>query len=224
MTALTADDLTDPSDVASVRRGRLALLAVAIAVTAVIAVVGGLAWPSPAEGDWFSYADIAPIRHRWWLVATVLAVGAVVGIPAQALAAMSLARSRGARWATAGAVLMWLGAGLEATGGAGWAMLYYFTTDPALETAAGTGLLDAIVNDPRLFAAGLLGAVAVALGTVLQAVGLWRSRALPRWVPILTLAVVPTFFLPNEGVAGLVTALPMAVGAVALGWYAWRRA
>ncbi len=63
--------------------------------------------------------------------------------------------------------------------------------------ASGTRLLDAVADDPRLFAVALPGAALVALGTVVQAVGLLRSRALPRWVPTLSLAIVLTFVVPG---------------------------
>ena len=69
----------------------------------------------------------------------------------------------------------------------------------------------------------LPGAVLVAVGTVVQAVGLPRSRALPRWVPILSLTIVLTFVTPGRGV-GLVVDLAVALASVAIGYFAWRRA
>ena len=66
------------------------------------------------------------------------------------------------------------------------------------------------------------GAVLVLVGAVLQCVGLFRSRAVPKWVPVLLLFVVITFVVPGSGLAGLLTSIPMAAGAIGLGYHAWR--
>ena len=42
-------------------------------------------------------------------------------------------------------------------------------------------------------------------------------------MPWLSLATVPTFVIPGNGLIGLVTAVPMAAASVGLGYYAWRR-
>ena len=206
-----------------VTRRRAGLLLIVLVATSLLAIVGSLLWPEPAVGDWYSYSDIAPIRERWWAVLTALSVGLVLNVPAQAIAALILTPDRGAMWTTAGASIMWVGTGLYAVGGGGWAAVYFFGTHPVLDVASGTRLLDQVAEDPRLFAAALPGAVLVALGTVVQAVGLWRSRALPRWVPILSLAIVLSFITPGNGVVGALLGIPVAVAGIAIGYYAWRR-
>ena len=40
----------------------------------------------------------------------------------------------------------------------------------------------------------------------------------------MSLAILPTFFLPNAGALGLITQIPITVSAAAIGYYAWRRA
>jgi hypothetical protein len=212
----------DVPGTASIARTRAGLLAVVLLVTSVIAVVGGLFWPEAGSGDWYSYGDIAPLRDRWWALLTVMSASLVLNVPAQALAAVALTRGRGAGCTTVGAALMWLGTGLYAVGVAGWAATYYFATDPAFDRDGGAALLELVEDDPRLFAAAIPGAVLVALGTVVQAVGLLRSHALPTWVPILSLTIVLTFLLPGEGWLGLVFGLPVAVAGTALGWFTWR--
>ena len=202
---------------------RAGLLVAVLVITSVVAIIGGLLWPEPATGDWYRYGDIAPIRDRWWVLLTVLSISLVLNVPAQALAAVLLSRHRGAGWTTVGAGLMWLGTGLYAVGVAGWASIYYFATDPMLDPASGTRLLDRVGQDPRLFAVAIPGAVLVALGTVVQAVGLLRSHALPRWVPILSLAIVLTFVVPGSGTAGALVGIPVAAAGIAIGYYAWRR-
>lgn len=214
---------TGSSASATIAQRRAALLAVVLLVTSLVAVVGGLFWPEAGSGDWYGYDDIAPVRDRWWGLLTLMSASLVLNVPAQALAAVLLTDGRGAAWTTVGAALMWLGTGLYAVGVAGWAATYYFATDPALDAGSGAALLERVADDPRLFAAAIAGAALVAVGTVVQAVGLLRSHALPRWVPILSLTIVLTFFLPGEGVLGLVFGLPVAVAATALGYFAWRR-
>ena len=213
----------DQSPTRVVARRRAGLLLIVLVATSLMAVVGSLLWPEPAVGDWYTYRDIAPIRERWWTLLTALSVGLVLNVLAQALAALILTPDRGAMWTTAGAGIMWLGTGLYAVGVGGWAAIYFFGTHPALDVESGTRLLDQVANDARLFAVAIPGAVAVALGTIVQAVGLWRSRTLPRWVPILSLAIVLSFVAPGNGVVGALLGVPVAVAGIAIGYYAWRR-
>jgi hypothetical protein len=207
-----------------IARRRAGLLLIVLLLTSVVAVGGSLLWPEPATGDWYSYQDIAPVRELWWGLLTMLSVSLVLNVPAQAFAALLLTHGRGAMWTTVGAGLMWLGTGLYAVGVGGWAAIYFFGTHPGLDAASGTRLLDAVGDDPRLFAAALPGATLVALGTVVQAVGLWLSRAVPRWVPILSLTIVLTFIVPGSGVIGALAGIPIAIAGIALGYYAWRQA
>ncbi|MFS8096804.1 hypothetical protein LFM09_06645 [Lentzea alba] len=208
---------------ASPTRGRVAVLAIVLAVTSVAAAVGGLFWPEPTGGgETYSYADIAAQRDLWWALLSGLAVMAVVNVPLQALATMFLVRRRGSTWATWGAALMWIGVALQAAGGAGWATAYFFPTDPAVDRGVGEAVIQAANNDAHLFALMIPGAALVLLGTVLQCVGLFRSHAVPKWVPICALTIVLTFVIPGDGLAGLLTSIPMAAGSIALGYFAWR--
>ncbi|MCR3750523.1 hypothetical protein [Lentzea californiensis] len=220
-------DITAARDTAaSSTRGRVAVLAVVLGVTSVAAVAGGLLWPEPSGGgETYSYADIVAGRDLWWGLLTGLAAMLVLNIPLQALATMFLVRRRGSDWATWGAALMWIGTGLQGAGGAGWAAAYFFPTDPAVGAAAGEAVIQAANNDTaHLFAMMIPGAVLVLLGTVLQCVGLFRSHAVPKWVPICLLFVAVTFVVPGNGLAGLLTSIPMAAGAIGLGYHAWRAA
>jgi hypothetical protein len=73
---------------------------------------------------------------------------------------------------------------------------------------------------------GYTGTIAllVVLGTVLQCIGLFRAHVVPVWVPICLLVSVLTFLVPGNGVLGLVTSIPMAAGAIGLGYVTWRHA
>ena len=203
---------------------RIRLLAAVLGVTAVAIVPAGLWWPGTSTGEeTYAYGDIEPIRQLWWGLLLGLGVVAAINVSAQAVITMVLVRHRGSAWATVGAALMWSGIAAQSVGVAFLAGAYYFPTSPDVDRAAGTAVVQAIAEDQaHLFGAMIVGALSVMVGTVLQAVGLLRARVVPTWVPIATLFAVITFLVPGDGVIGLVTSMPMAVGAVALAYYAWR--
>jgi uncharacterized protein DUF4386 len=207
-----------------VTRRRVGLLGLVLAITSVIAIPGGLLWPEPSGGgEAYTFADIQPLRDRWWVLLVFLGANLILNVPAQALATVVLVRRRGAAWATTGGAVMWVGTALYAVGVGGWAAAYYFATDPAVGQPAGTAVMDAIGDDmPHLIGAVLVGALMVAVGTVIQAVGLWRSKAVPRWIPLLWLTIIATFVVPGNGLAGLLTAVPMTAASIGTAYYAWR--
>jgi hypothetical protein len=215
--AVTPTRTADPA-----ARSRTGLLFGTLAVTSVLGLALTVLWPEPS-GEWYAYGDVAPIRDRFFAVLTVLTVVFLLGVPAQALAAMLVTRGRGAGWATAGGAVLILGAAMQATGPAGWAMLYYYAGGPALDPATATAFMARIASDGLLYAVPTAGALLVAVGTAVQAVGLWRSRALPRWIPLASLVIVASFVLPVNGLAGALVQVPIAAAAVGMGWYAWRR-
>ncbi len=220
MSTATSSPTTTEAPERSTRR-RTALLCVVLVVTSLLAVPGGLLFPEPAAGgDTYAYTDIAPLRDRWWTLLVTLSALALLNLPALALASMSLVRRRGAGWVTTGGAVMWIGAGLQAVGVAGWASAYYFATASGVDTS----VIERINDDTaHLFGLVIAGALLAALGTILQGVGLIRSRALPLWVPIASMTALLTFVLPNSGAAGLVTSLPMTAAAIAIAYYAWKR-
>ena len=203
---------------------RMALLAWVLGLTAVAAVVGGAFWPEAGGGgDTYSYADIASNRGLWWGLLGGLTVAGVIGVPLQAIATMHLVRGRGSVWVTVGGALMWLGVALQGTGVAGWASAYFYPTDPSLGPAVGSAVIEAANNDlGHLFGFLIPGALLVVLGTVLQCVGLFRAHAVPVWVPLGLMFAVLTFVVPGGGALGLLTGIPMALGAIGLAYYAWR--
>ena len=205
---------------------RVKLLAVVLGVTAVLAAVGGVMWPDPeGGGETYLYSDIAPDRDLWFWLLSGLAINAVITVALQAIAVMFLIRERGSLWATIGGALMWLGITLQAAGVAGWAAAYFYPTDSSVDESVGAAVMEAANNDQaHLFGLLIPGAILVIVGTVLQAVAMFRAKVVPIWVPIGTLFSIITFLIPGGGVVGLITSVPMAAAAIALGVYAVRRA
>lgn len=219
---MTTRTAPPPTVADPVLRRRIGIVALLLAITAVAAVPGGLLWPEPAAGgETYAYSDIQPARDLWWGLLVVLSGALVINVPAQALLTTFLVRSRGAAWATTGAVVMWIGTALYAVGVAGWAAAYYFATAPGVDAS----VIERINDDSaHLFGVMIPGALLVAVGTVIQAVGLWRSHAVPRWIPVLWLTIIATFVVPGNGIPGLLTALPMTAASLGTAYYAWRRA
>ncbi|WP_329002852.1 DUF4386 domain-containing protein [Kribbella sp. NBC_00709] len=208
-----------------VTRRRIGIAGLVLALTAVAALPGGVLWPEPSGGsETYTYGDIQPLRDRWWGLLVFLSANLVLNVLAQALLTVFLVRRRGAAWATAGGLIMWIGTALYAVGVAGWAATYYFATAPGVDAAAGTSVMDQAADDlAHLFGPMIIGSALVALGTVIQAVGLFRSRAVPRWIPLLWLTIVLTFVIPGNGWVGLLTAVPMTAASIGTAYYAWRR-
>jgi Domain of unknown function (DUF4386) len=208
--------------------GRLALLFGAIAVTSVTAVAlsaVSLVKPIGPGGNTLpGFAAVAPLRGYAWGFFTFAGVQMVLGVCAAALAVWILTPARGARWATVGGALIWLGAAAYAVGIGGWAAVYYFGTDPRLGRA-GAGLIDRFNHDgAHMLAVPIGGALLIALGGLLLAVALWRAGTVPRWVPALgAVSGIATLVLPPDTPVGVLAETVSSATTIAIGWYAWRR-
>jgi hypothetical protein len=217
-----------PRPVAAPRAGRLGLLFAVILVTSVTAAglsLVSLLKPIGAGGDALpGYAALAPVRDYAWAFFTFAGVQMVVGVCAAAVAAWILVPARGARWATVGGSLVWLGAALYAVGIGGWAAVYYFGTDRALGAATATRMIERYNDDAvHMLLVPVGGAVLVTLGSLLLAIALWRARSVPRWVPAVgAISAVATLVIPPDGPAGLVAECASSATSIALGYYAWR--
>jgi hypothetical protein len=208
--------------------GRLALLFTAILVTSVTAVglsVASLVKPIGPGGDTLpGFADVSPLRGYAWGFFTFAGVQMVLGVCAAALAVWILTPARGARWATVGGGIIWLGAAVYAVGIGGWAAVYYFGSDPRLGRA-GVDLIHRFNHDGvHMMVVPIGGALLVALGGLALAVALWRARSVPRWVPVLgAVSGIATLLLPPDTPAGVFAETMSSVTTIAIGWYAWRR-
>jgi hypothetical protein len=206
---------------------RLALLFAVILVTSVAAVVlSVVSYLRPAGNSdiGLAYRDIEPMRGYLWAFFVVGGVQLIVGVCAAALAGWILAPARGARWATVGGSMIWLGAAVYGVGIGGWAAFYYFASDTsALNPATATSLIDHANDDPRLLAVPIGGAALIMLGSLVLAVGLWRARTVPRWVVVFGIAAsLATILLPPSTAAGVIGETVSSITTIAIGWYAWK--
>jgi hypothetical protein len=48
------------------------------------------------------------------------------------------------------------------------------------------------------------------------------SKAVPTWLPILSVSILVTYVVPGSHLIGLVTQLPLAATCLGLAHYAWR--
>jgi Domain of unknown function (DUF4386) len=220
MTAMAA---TAPG---SARRDvQVGLLFGAIVLTSVAVLLVSLLFPAPGEDGWLSFATVQPDRVFIWGFLTLAGVNIVLTVVPVSLAAVLLTPARGWGWVTAGAVLAIIGGAFYAVGVGGWAMLYFFATDSsALDAATASAFIESVNQDGlRLFIAAGGGAVTVAFGALLLAIGLWRSGNVPKWLAVvLAVGSVITFILPTEGTVGALVEAPSAITSVLIGWYAWR--
>ncbi|WTW98413.1 hypothetical protein OG216_36015 [Streptomycetaceae bacterium NBC_01309] len=198
---------------------RARVVAGVLAVAAVAAAVNLLARPL-AAADFDSYAAVRSSRDAVWLFALVGGVSSGVAFVCLGLAVCALVASRGAAWATLGTVLLGVGgvcfaAGFFAVGASGW----YLTADGA-ETLFTYGQDHAV----RAFGVQATGFVAVFLGLVMSAVGLWRARSVPRWLAVALPGVFVGMVLSGSGVVYDVVHAGFMSTLVMLSWYVWRLA
>jgi hypothetical protein len=178
--------------------------------------------PGPDRSE-LGYAAVRAGGDAAWAGHLVESVGyGLLGVGLAAATAV-LVRGRGSAWANAGALLVTLGGVMFAATGYALGVLGWYATSSGVDAAAGTSLLAAVERSPgHLAAADVLGFLALSLGTVLVAVALWRSGAVPRWVPaglaLLTLAQFGPW--PDRGLDLVQAALALMCSVV--GWFAGR--
>ncbi len=219
---MTTATVTAPAP-PTTRRRRAGVLAGVLAVATVAAIPANFRYPQPANGNEFSYADIAPIRETFWTLQVLLSIEMALAMPALALAVLLLVRHRGATLATVGATALCVGAACYVVGSAGIATFYYFATDPVLDPTAGATLVEEVSTGWKLYALALPGMLLITIGTVLQAIALWRSRSVPRWLPIASLGILGMFFIPSSGWAGLLVQAPIVATGLGIAYFVWRR-
>jgi hypothetical protein len=214
-----------PRSTDSATRARISVVCAVLAVTGLAAIPIGLLWPgSSNSGTVLSVQDVQSYRQTWWTLVMLGTIVTALNVPAQAIAVLTLVRDRGAKAATWGAALMWIGAVMEAVGVAGFGAAYFYPSDPSVPHAAGAAVFHSIAQDHfHLLVIQLPGHLLSTIGIVIQAVALFRSKAVPAWVPVVSLSILVTYVIAGSHLIGLVTQVPLATTCLALAYYARRR-
>jgi hypothetical protein len=206
-------------------RLRVDLVCAVLVLSALALVPIGLAWPTVSDsGTVLGVHDVRPVRDSLWVSIMLVTVLGPLNVGAQAIAVLTLVREKAAAVATWGAVAMMIGTVMESVGLAGLAGAYFYPSDPAISRGAATQVYDAIGTDHvHLLVLQLPGHLLLSLGVILQAAALLRARVVPRWVPLLTLAILLTYAFPGSGALGLVSVAPLTAGCISVAYFARRR-
>ncbi len=213
---------------ASTQRSRVTLLAAVVALTGVTAFALALVshvWPIGAGSDHPKYVDLAPQRTYVFVFFALAGVQLVVGVCAAALVGLILAPRRGARWATIGAALLFVGGAAYGVGLGGWATSYWFATDASsLPAPAGAALVDGMNHDTvHMLLLPIAGAIVVGVGSLVLLTGIWRARTAPgALLAASALSTVATVVLPPDALMGVFAEAASSVTTIALAWYARR--
>jgi hypothetical protein len=218
MTAIQLSDsaLTAKADAAA--RGRLSALA--LAGSGVGIVLGHLLTVPPTGKASVYVADLAAHRTVGVIGGLLTAVGAFLLVPGLG-AVLRLARERGARLATVGAVLAGTGAVALGAGDVMITLVMGGLVEKHRDLAA--KIFDLSDSVPLI---GLPFALAplFVLGMVLVGIALLRARTVPAWLAVLAIVgAVGVFFSSAGGVSAFIPLLPLGVALVGLGVVTGRR-
>ena len=212
-------DRTDSGQRALVARRRS--VAVVLALGAIAAAVNLLARPVLAE-DSSVFAQVAPERDAVWVFGLVGAISTATAYLAVGLAACLLVSARAAGLATMGALLAGLGALGYASGFFAFHTLSWYGTADVLRPQGKEFLSYVGDNSGHVFGPQAIGFLLCSLGYLVIAAALWRSRAVPRWLPIAIAVAFVLTMLAGSGIAfDVVHAVYMGTF-VSVAWFVWR--
>jgi hypothetical protein len=201
-------------------RTRPAIVAILLVMGAA-AVTTALLWHPGPQRDDFSYAGLRPVRDAMWTATLIDAMGYASATIALSIAVCLLAPARGSRWANIGAVLTSLGGIAFATGEFAYSALgWYATATDVLPVDTGTALMSYVEDHPaHMITPVIAGFLALNIGVLLLSTALWRSRSVPRWLPLATVVLTIGQFagLPNRALDVEQSAVMVVYAAVA--WY-----
>jgi hypothetical protein len=180
----------------------------------VLFFVGYTLHPHLPEAADAALAEVATGRGLYLGAKLVVALGGLLMVAVVWAIRERFSVGRGRVLLTIGATLTAVGMTANAISQAVWGYLLWFLTAPTVEPADGAEIVGAaqataVEESLATLPISFVSVPLFAVGLLLLAVGLWRSRAVPRWVPITI--VVTTVLAGAFGVG-----LPMlAVGAAA---------
>ncbi len=196
-------------------------LAVMLAIGAIAAAANLLARPVLAE-DASVFAQVAPERDAVWLFGLIGAIGTPIAYLTVGLAACLLVTGRGGMLATAGAILTGLGALGYACGFFAFHVLSWYGTADVLSEQGKDFLTYVGDNSGHVFGPQIVGFSMCVLGYLTTAAALWRSRVVPRWLPISIAVTFVLTMLAGTGIAFDVTHAVYMGTFVAVAWFVWK--
>lgn len=199
-----------------IRRAHRILLALAVALAPALQVTGMFLHPPLAE-DPAGQLDIVAADPTLWFVTHVISASAAALFILAGPALASLAQTRGAVLATAGAVLTVLGGSALAIAFGAEAHLLSVASDPSLDHEAMAALAELEPASPAAMLI-MIGLPLTGLGQILLAAGLLRSQAVPWWAPTLVLVGLVASLAggPPGSLLGPILMLPAIAGYLAL--------
>jgi len=216
MTTLLAVDET----IASESGARARLSALALVGAGVGIVFGHLLTVAPDQAMRPYLDHLSEHRTTSTIGMLLTAVGAFLVVPGL-VAVLRLVRGRGARLATAGAVIAGVGITALGTGDVMIGLVMGSTIENHRDTAEA---LYRVADSGGLLGLPFAFAPLFVLGMVLLGVALLRAHAVPTWLGALTVAgAVALPFSNGGGPRAFVTLLPLGIALVGVGITALRR-
>jgi hypothetical protein len=200
-------------------RGRTRIIAATLASSAAVVATVLLFRPWQVRNS-FAYAELAPVRDAIWTAIFIDALAFTALAISVALTIALFARARGARLANVGAVVTIAGGVLFAMGAFAFVALVWLVTDTSVLAATdGARVLEAALNEMAHVALPqALGFLLFTAGTLIMAVALFRSRAVPRWLPIAIVVATLLQFTFHDRALDFVQVGAMALWIVLAGY------
>jgi hypothetical protein len=190
------------------------VLAAGLTLGALTAAVTMLARPLPAE-DFDDLAAVTPVRDAVWTFGLVEGLGTAVAYLCAGLVACLLTGGRGAVWTTIGAVLTGLGGLLFGAGFFALGAVTWYASSPGA-----AAFFDYFQdNSAWVFGVQAAGFGLSSIGFILLAVGLWRSRSMPRWLVLATPVALVAMLLSGTGIVYDVLFAVFMVTLLAPAWF-----
>ena len=200
-------------------RGRTRIIAATLAISAAVVATVLLFRPWQARNS-FAYAELAPVRDAIWTAIFIDALAFVALAISVALSVALVARARGSRVANIGAVITIAGGVLFAMGAFAFVALVWLVTDTTVLPATdGARVIDAALSEMAHVALPqALGFLLFTAGTLILAAALFRSRAVPRWLPIAIAVATLLQFAVHDRALDFVQIGAMALWIVLAGY------
>lgn len=161
--------------------------------------------------------DLADERTVYLAAKIMVTVGSLLFVPLILAVRRRAVPDRGRALATVAAAMCIVGYASNALSQTLWGYLLWFASAPSVDLAAGAAVVEASeqASLPATLLVSFFSVPLFALGSVLLTVALWRSGAVPRWVPVAIVvagfggAAFPTG--PVNLLTGAVTTVAFAV-------------